>query len=416
LGRRLRMTAELRDWLAELGESEPLTAAEVGSALLAVLQSAEPSGLAFVDQPARSAEPVEDDPREVADYAYQRRLEELQGLRRRVADAASARHAGELALSAQQAAGADAAVIASLAERLAAAQLHEANIARVSQSVQADVDSFRTAKETAKASYTAAEASLRVAEAVEALGGEPDPDLAQRRADYRAAEERLRALRYPRAGRSVIHQHRDQVEAERHPTAEGPKPPPPHPPTADSPDRPPPPHLSQPRAEPATGLLELRADPLGSDNRILFAAEPADTVTLLAVLEGPEAVSQHGARAITLAGDLLTEIREEGWPADIDEVVLAGPDEFLARFFPSDDGSIARRADVLAATTSLARLRAAQHLTVDEVAVRSGLPRPRVEAIEHEGLRTARVHEAVALARALGVRLELPAGSGPVAG
>jgi phage shock protein A/DNA-binding XRE family transcriptional regulator len=397
------MSAELRDWLAELGESAQATAAEVGAALVAVLESAELSGLAIIDQPARSAEPVKDDPREVADYAYKQQLEQLQHARREVADAATARRAAELALHAQQVAGADPAVIATLAERQAAAQLREDAFAQNSRRLQIEVDTFRTAKETAKARYTAAEASVRIAEAIETAGGEADPDLAQRLEDLRAAEERLRALRWPRTRvHTVVIRHPSHPTGAGRPTeAERPEPPPPAPP--DSPKQVP-------------GLLELRADPLGSDIRILFAEEPADAVTLLAVLEGPEAISEHGAQAIALAGDLLTEIRDQGWPTDIDEVVLADPDEFLAQFFPADDGSIARRAEVLAAMTSLGRLRAEQHLTVDEVAVRSGLPRHRVEAIERDGLRSARVHEAVALARALGARLELPGDSGPVAG
>jgi hypothetical protein len=413
LGRQLRMTAELRVWVVELGRSEPLAAAEVGAALVAVLASVEPSGLAIVDQPRYSAGQITDDPRATADRAYQQQLELLQVLRRRVADVATARRAAELAVSIQQASGADAGSLAILAERLASAQQREAALSRLSQRLQLQVDGFRSAKETAKARFTAAEASLRVAEAVEALGGEPDPDLAQRRTDYRAADDRLRAL--PASATDTLGRIRqvvDQAEAEHPPPADSPMPAPArHQPTADSPK--PPPHPPQPRAEPAPGLLELRADPLGSDIRILLAVEPADTVTLLAVLEGPEAVSQHGARAITLAGHLLTEIRHDGWPADLDEVVLADPDEFVARFFPTDDGSIARRADVLAATTPLGRLRGDLRLTIEEVAARSGLSAHRVAAIERDGLRTARVHEAVALARALDARLELPGGSGP---
>jgi DNA-binding XRE family transcriptional regulator len=392
------MTAELGDWLTELGGSEPSAAAEVGATLVAVLESAEPSGLVIVGEPGRSTQPVTDDPRETADLAYERRLAEFQLLRRRVADAASKRRAAEVALSAQQDAAADAAVIAALAERLAAAQLHEANLTRVSESIQADIDGFRTAIQTAKARFTAAEASLRVAEAIEAASGEPDPDLDQRREDLRAAEERLRELRYPATWHAVI--RRPSGEAGTESAAERPKPPP-----------------ERPRAAaPVPGLLELRADPLGSDIRILFALEPTDTVTLLAVLEGPDAVSEHGAHATTLAGDLLTEIRDDGWPADISQVLLADADAFLARFFPADDGNIARRAAGLAKMTSPSGLRAELHLTIDEVAARSGLTASRVAAIERDGLRTARVHEAIALARALGARLELPAGSGPVTG
>jgi DNA-binding XRE family transcriptional regulator len=394
------MTAELRDWLAELAESQPTTAAEVGAALVAVLGSADLSGLAMVGEAGRQAGSVADDPRAQADYGYKRRLEQLQLLRRRVADAATQRHRAELRLSELQAAGADKAVLDSLAEQLAAAQQREAAIARASQHSQAEVDAFRVARDTAKARYTAAEASLRVAEAIAAIGGEPDPDLAQRREDLRAAEERLRALDRRTQPEAVTRRQPDQAAAE-------------HPPAADRPIPPPEPRRG---AEPVPGLLELRADPLGSDIRILFAAEPPDTVTLLAVLEGPDAVREHGAQAITLAGDLLTEIRGDGWPTDIDEVEVADQDEFLARFFPADDGRVASRAAVLAATTSLGALRADLHLTIEEVAARSGVPRHRIEAIERDGLRTAHVHEAVALARVLGARLELPAGSGPVAG
>jgi hypothetical protein len=231
---------------------------------------------------------------------------------------------------------------------------------------------------------------------VEALGGEPDPGLAQRRADYRAAEERLRALRYPGTETVAVMRHRSQGAGAglRH-AAERPQPPSP-----------------QPAPELVAGLLELRADPFGSDTRLLFGDEPAGTVTLLAALEGPEAVREHAAQAIALAGELLTEIRADGWPADIDEVLLADAGEFIAKYFPADGGGVARRAVALAAMTPLAMLRADLHLTVGEVAARSGLPVHRVAAIEREGLRTALVHEAVALARVLGGGLELPTAGG----
>ncbi|MGB6456670.1 MAG: helix-turn-helix transcriptional regulator [Streptosporangiaceae bacterium] len=403
MDRRLRMAAELGDWLAELSESEPATAAEVGAALLAVLESGDPAGLAIVGQAGRSAEPVKNDPRETVDDAYQRQLAELQRLRRRVTDVATARRAAELALNARQAAGADAAVLAAVSERLAAARLREADLSQVSQRAQIEVDAFRTAKETAKARFTAAEASLRVAEVVEALDGEPDPDLAERREDYRTAAERLRELRYPVTEWSVdLRKEPDRIGAAQPPAAERPEPPPPPPPER-APD-------------PVSGLLELRADPLGSDIRFLLAEEPAGTVTLLAVLDGPDAVREQGTQAVTLAGELLTEIRDDDWPADVDEVVLADSAEFVARFFPAGDDSLARRAAVLAAMTSLQTLRADLHLTIEEVAARSGLRHERIEAIEREGLRAARVHEAVALARALGARLELTADDRPVAG
>jgi hypothetical protein len=294
-------------------------------------------------------------------------------------------------------------VLAELERQLAAVGRIEEQVTQRSQVLQMRVDAFRTAKETTKAMYTAAEASLRIAETIEAIGGEPDPDLAKRREDLRAAEERLRELPGSAAEvLGVLLEPTDQGgDDSGEPTAGAPAEPPPSPPAL---------------AEPAPGLLELYADPLGSDTRVLLALEPSDTVTLLAVLDSPEAVSDHGTEAIRLASELLTEIREGGWPADIDEVALDDSRAFLARFFPADDGSIARRADVLATTVPFARLRVEQHVSIAELADRSGVDAHRIERIEREGLRTALVGEAVALARALGARLDLPGGQGPVAG
>jgi hypothetical protein len=399
------MTAELGDWLTELGGSSPAVAAEVGAALVAVMESADPAGLAIVEPSAQSA-----DPRETADYAYRHLLESLQRMRRRVADAATTRMRLSLTLDERRGVGADAAEIADLEANLVAAQQGEEVLTEQSQRLHQQVDAFRTATESAKAVYTAAEARLRIAEALEAAGDEPDDDLDQLAEDLRVAERKLWAAQ-SEATVGVIGQPPVQAGTE-HPAAAEPHGLP-EPPPAQRPNPPPPP---QPVVVPAPGLLELRADPLGSDIRILFALEPADTATLLAVLEGPEALSEHRLEAIRLSSKLLTEIRDGGWPNDIDEVVLGDAGAFLARFFPADDGSIISRASVLAETRPLSKLRADLQLTIGDVAARSGLDADRVAEIETEGLRTAQVHEAVALARVLGARLELPAGSGPVVG
>jgi phage shock protein A len=274
------MTAELGDWLTELGESEPATAAEVATALCAIMAAADPSKLPAVG-PVPSPRPA--DPREAVDHAYEHMLEELQQVRRDVADVASSRQRTDLRLGAERAAGADAARVAELERDLATVRQIEAQLAEQSLRLQWQVDAFRAAKETAKAVYTAAVARLRIAEALDGADGEPDADLAQLRADCLAAEQRLQAMAAP---------------------------------------------------ERASGLLELRADASGSDIRILLAVEPADTVTLLAVLEGPEAVIEHSAEAASLASGLLTEIREDGWPADVGEVTFEDSGALLARFGP----------------------------------------------------------------------------------
>jgi hypothetical protein len=362
------MTAELGDWLTELGGSEPATAAEVGAALIAVLEAADPAGLAILGEPSKEHST---DPREAVDLAYQQLLEDIQQVRRSVADVASTRHRADLQLGLLRNSEADALEIAVVEAQLADTQRREEQLTERSQRLQDQVNAYKTAKESAKALYTATEAQLRVAEALETEGGDRDAELAKLRDELQASATRLQKL----AGQTA-----------------------------------------SPRdgAEPVPGLLELRADPLGSDIRILFALEPADTVTLLAVLEGPEARSAHGTDAAGLAGDLLTEIRDGGWPADVAEVALPGTGAFVARFFPADEGLLRHRAEAVAAVVPLRRMREDLNLTLAEVASRCGLPADRVAEIETEGLRTAEVHEAVALARALGARLELPTGSGPV--
>src|SRR6266545_2892527 len=127
-----------------------------------------------------------EDPRETLDYSYERQLELLQKMRRGVADVATSRKRIELqAQSLQQSAGklegqavtqnredlAREALTrrAAIATQLQDLQLQhdqlkgeEAKLVDASQRLQAKVESFRTRKETIKATYTAAEAQTRI--------------------------------------------------------------------------------------------------------------------------------------------------------------------------------------------------------------------------------------------------------------
>jgi hypothetical protein len=162
---RLRMSAEIGDWLADLCSSEPFTASEVGAALVAVMDAPDVSALAFVTEPGAAR-----DPREALDYAYQSLLEGLQHVRRKAAGAATAAALLEQMVSEREShPSADQAELASLRQRLADAKRDESDLIARNQRLEQDTDAFRTAKETAKAMYTAAEASLRIRDAVEAL-------------------------------------------------------------------------------------------------------------------------------------------------------------------------------------------------------------------------------------------------------
>jgi hypothetical protein len=404
---RLRMSAELGDWLAELCTFAPGSAAEVGAAVTAMMTAADPTALALVETPA--ADRI--DPREELDTLYQAMLEAFQQVRFELADAATARAGAErLVTEAHEKPEADPAVRAWLSQAVTDARRHEAEVAKKSRSIQAEVDRFRTAKETAKAMYTAAEASLRIRDAVEAaadegsigaeqLGAErtvqvragqsaPEDDLAQLNAALEAAEAHLEAVATEayRIFRSLQRNTGTGPQADQEPLA---------------------------RALPVAGLLELRADPLGRDVRLLLAVEPADTVTVLAVLDGEDAISAHRNQAIQLAGDLLTDIRAGDWPpadalgaADL-EVTFADSATFLERFFPADHGAIGERAADLAAAQSLTGLRGG--MSIADLSVETGISEDRLRDIETRGLRVAEVHEAVAYVRALGGRLVLAA-------
>jgi hypothetical protein len=157
------MPAQIGDWLADLAGSDAESAAEVGAALLALMTAGAIPGRPLVidpDEPRPSLYPDLDQaagPREALDLSYQHMLESLQKIRREVADAATNRHSIEIQLGADNL---DQPMRAALERQLAAARGLETALMRPSQQLQRLVDRFRTAKETAKAVATAAEALL----------------------------------------------------------------------------------------------------------------------------------------------------------------------------------------------------------------------------------------------------------------
>ena len=162
-----------------------------------------------------------EDPRETLDYSYQRQVELLGKVRRGVADVATSRKRVELQVSQleQQAAklqGQAEKAISVGREDLARealtrrsglssqitdlkaqhAQLlgEEEKLTLAQQRLQAKVESFRTRKETIKATYTAAEAQTKINEAMSGIGDEfGDVGLAIQRAEDKTAQMQARA-------------------------------------------------------------------------------------------------------------------------------------------------------------------------------------------------------------------------------
>ena len=162
-----------------------------------------------------------EDPRETLDYSYQRQLDLLSRVRRGVADVATSRKRVELQVNQldQQAAKlqgqAEKAIsmgredlarealtrrsalsgqISDLKAQHAQLQGEEEKLTLAQQRLQAKVESFRTRKETIKATYTAAEAQTRINEAMSGIGEEMgDVGLAIQRAEDKTANMQARA-------------------------------------------------------------------------------------------------------------------------------------------------------------------------------------------------------------------------------
>jgi phage shock protein A len=162
-----------------------------------------------------------EDPRETLDYSYQRQLDLLSKVRRGVADVATSRKRVELQVnqleqqSSKLQGQAEKAIsmgredlarealtrrsalsgqISDLKAQHAQLQGEEEKLTLAQQRLQAKVESFRTRKETIKATYTAAEAQTRINEAMSGIGEEMgDVGLAIQRAEDKTANMQARA-------------------------------------------------------------------------------------------------------------------------------------------------------------------------------------------------------------------------------
>ncbi|NEE01771.1 PspA/IM30 family protein [Phytoactinopolyspora halotolerans] len=162
-----------------------------------------------------------EDPRETLDYSYKKQLEMLQKVRRGVADVATSRKRIEVQMTQlQQQSGklqeqAKKALslgredlarealsrrsglegqIGDLRTQHEALQGEEEKLTLAAQRLQAKVESFRTRKETIKATYTAAEAQTRIGEAFSGISEEmSDVGMAVQRAEDKTAELQARS-------------------------------------------------------------------------------------------------------------------------------------------------------------------------------------------------------------------------------
>ena len=355
MGCLLRMSDEIHAWLADLYRSDPPTAASVGQALAALMSEGASLGPPLVVPAADSSSP--EDLMAALDSSHQDQLEQLNAVRRRVAETAMLVRDLQNRLadleSAQAAPSQEAAEVRQLLHRMTEA---ERRLQARSQRLQARMDDFRTRREVLKATYTAARAELLIAELME------DPGLAGDE-----AATRLRDIT-------------GQIERElrRKPWPEG--------------------------------LSELRPEvPDGTEIRIIFAVEPPGTALLIAVLEGREAVRDQYAEAVTLSADVLRQARAGQAP----EAAAHGYDDprlFLEEFHPGQAAEVQAAAAALVSRNrarTLAEQRTRLGFTQAEVAQRMGVRQERVSAIERAEPGATEVRTLAGYIEALGGRLEI---------
>lgn len=162
-----------------------------------------------------------EDPRETLDYAYQRQLEELQKVKRGIADVVTAKKRLQLqrdkladkhgrrdeqaraailqanddlartALLRKESEGAE---VAGLDAQIAELADQQERLIAAEQTLRSKVEAFRTKKEIIKAQYNAAAAQVRVSEAFTGVGGSmADTGLALQRAMDQTEQMRARA-------------------------------------------------------------------------------------------------------------------------------------------------------------------------------------------------------------------------------
>jgi hypothetical protein len=320
-GYALRMSGEIHNWLADLHRSDPPSAARVRRALAALMKEGTGLGDPLV---ASTAESWPWALAEALDRSYQQNLDRLQALRKGEADAVvlsgdiqdqiaelesarenlaemhrraldagrpeeAARATGQLAVVQRQAAE---------VQRLLPGVTDAAHrLNKETQRFQARADAFQVRREALKASFVAAESSLRVHQAI-AASGLPGDDSGRQQdggAEIHAAEARLADL--------TVQMERDAGQ----------------------------------QPWPA-GLMALRPGALDRDDIcILFAVEPPGAALLIAVLEGLDAVAERYAEAVLAAADVLRDVRE-GQAPEAAAYTYGSTESFLAEFAPGAAG------------------------------------------------------------------------------
>jgi phage shock protein A/DNA-binding XRE family transcriptional regulator len=387
------MSGEIHDWLADLHETDPAAALPVGQALAALMSEGASLGPPLV---VPVAETWPEDLPAALDASYQHRLDRLQLVRKRVAEAAflvkdiqdqvdeleSARaRLDDRRRRALEAGRKDEAEQAGRQQAVAERDITQARqllpwlteteawLRTRLQRLQRRTDEFRVRKELLKATYVTARAEVQVAEEIHAAS---DPG---------AAAEAAGRLR------DVTAEIRQELGRQPLPD----------------------------------GLLELRPGAPGTpgtpgdgDIRLIFGLEPPGTALMIAVLEGREAARDQYRDAVLLSADVLLEARA-GQAPEASARAYDDTRSLAEEFFPGQAAEVEEGAAALAARNrarTLAEERTRLGLSQTEVAQRMGVSQDQVAGIERADSGTIDVRTLISYIEALGGRLNLTADFG----
>ena len=391
-----RMAAEVRTWLHALCASDPATASLAGRAVVALLDNETELGPPLlVTVPTAGRDP---DPRAALDLAYERNLDMLTGVRRSIADIATARKRVELQMDQPWSASAQD-ELARLRANYAELTHAEEKLTADCQRLQAWLEDFRARKEALKAGYTAAEAQRTVNEAYAAFAGAgAPPEIPYPDADE--AVERAHSAAYAFTGMA---DELGQGPLGSH-SAAGPH------------------EEARPGGEaPGPQLLVLRPCAPGCLLvRLVFAAEPTGDAGAAHLVLLTATASHAGLPAapeeLVAALDSYRQVRGEAAGEDAGSGHIAyDRRSFLGEFFPGQEDELTQGAAALVAANQpleLAELRLRAGLTQVQVAQRLGVRQERVSALERGDSGAVEVRTLAAYVEALGGRLEISADLG----
>jgi hypothetical protein len=353
VGYLLRMSDEIRDWLDDLRDSEPVAARQVGAALAALISEgaslAAPLVIALQSPAPPSPWPAGEP--QTLDESRQDRLEQMQTERGHYAEAAS------LIKDTQQ----EVAELEARQEQLGDQRwqaLQQGNPEAAAQAVDELAEVQGQLAELRRLPH-------RVTEAERSAAGE--------------------GVRMPDDPAAGLEERIAQIERELRPPIS------------------------------AGGLMELRPGAPGhSDIRILFAVQPPGTALLIAVLEGRDAVEERRDEAVELSAEVLQRARAGQAPEAAARAFDDVP-SFLDEFFPGSADDVEAAGAALAARNragTLAAARSRLELSREDVARRMGVRPGRVAAIEQAGPGATEVRTLAAYVEALGGRLEIIADFG----